>query len=177
MEFILRPWQAGDLVSLVQYANDRTVADNMMDAFPYPFTPSDGNRFLERFMAHDPQLFLAIAVNGIAVGAVGIHPDDDVYRRNAELGYWIGAPFRGKGIMTVAVQHATARAFLEIPHIDRIYARPFGSNTASQRVLEKAGFALEARLTGTFIKNGKIEDELIYAVRRLVQLSCRNDAP
>ena len=124
MEFILRPWQAGDLVSLVQYANDRTVADNMMDAFPYPFTPSDGHRFLERFMAHDPQLFLAISVNGIAVGAVGIHPDDDVYR-------------------------------------------PFGSNTASQRVLEKAGFILEARLTGTFIKHGKIEDELIYAFHRV----------
>ena len=50
--------------------------------------------------------------------------------------------------------------------INRIYARPFGSNLASQRVLEKTGFVLEARIQGAFIKNGKIEDELIYARRR-----------
>lgn len=166
MEFILRPWQAGDLGSLVQYADDRTVADNMTDAFPYPFTPTDGHRFLERFMAKDPQLVLAIAVKGIAVGAVGIHPDHDVYRRNAELGYWIGLPFRGKGIMPRAVKQATTRAFQILPEVHRIYARPFSSNLASQQVLEKAGFVLEARIASAFVKNGMVLDELVYAVRR-----------
>lgn len=166
MEFILRPWQISDIGSLVRYADDHTVADNMTDAFPYPFTPTDGLRFLERFMASDPQLVLAIAVNGIAVGAVGIHPDHDVYRRNAELGYWIGVPFRGKGIMPRAVQQATARAFEILPEVHRIYARPFSSNLASQHVLEKAGFVLEARIASAFVKNAVVLDELIYAMRR-----------
>ena len=50
--------------------------------------------------------------------------------------------------------------------INRIFARPFGTNIASQRVLEKAGFVLEARLEKTIFKNGEYLDELIYAVRR-----------
>lgn len=167
MEFSLRNWTLEDLPSLVRYANDATVADNLMDAFPHPYSEDDGRAFLARFMGMDPQLVLAIDVEGNAVGAIGIHPQGDVYRRNAELGYWLGGPFRGKGIMTRAIQQATARAFLILPDIHRIFARPFGSNLASQRVLEKAGFTLEAKLIGTFVKNGVVQDELIYAVRRL----------
>lgn len=55
--------------------------------------------------------------------------------------------------------------FSQFP-VNRIYARPFGSNLASQRVLEKAGFKLEARLDKVIFKNGVAEDELIYAVRK-----------
>lgn len=166
MEFILRPWCANDLTALLKYANDATVANHMTDAFPHPYTETDGRNALDRFMAKDPQLVLAIAVADRAVGAVGIHPQDDVHRCNAELGYWIGAPFRGKGIMPQAIQQATARAFHLLPHIHRIFARPFGSNLASQRVLEKAGYVLEARIPSSIVKNGRMEDELIYAVRR-----------
>ena len=165
-EFTLRPWRETDLPSLVKYANDPTVAGNLMDTFPHPYTEDDGKAFLQRFMANDPQLVLAIEVDGEAAGAVGIHPQGDVYRRNAELGYWLTKPHRGKGIMTEAVQQAVERGFRILPDIDRIFARPYGSNAASQRVLEKAGFTLEARLVGTFFKNGRVEDELIYAVRR-----------
>jgi RimJ/RimL family protein N-acetyltransferase len=165
-EFKLRPWTLDDLPALVKYANDPTVADNLMDTFPHPYTEADGKRFLALFMSKDPQLVLAIEVDGEAVGAVGLHPQGDVYRRNAELGYWIAMKHRGKGIMARAIQQAVARGFELLPDIHRIFARPYGSNTASQRVLEKAGFVLEARLLGTFLKNGRVEDELIYAVRR-----------
>jgi RimJ/RimL family protein N-acetyltransferase len=50
--------------------------------------------------------------------------------------------------------------------VTRIFARPFGTNAASQRVLEKAGFKLEARFDKSLFKNGEFLDELIYAVRR-----------
>lgn len=166
MPFELRPWTLADLPALVKHANDPTVADNLMDTFPHPYTEEHGKEFLERFLSKDPQLVLAIDVDGEAVGAVGIHPQFDVYRRNAELGYWIAKSHRGKGIMTEAVMQATARAFDILPNIQRVFARPFGSNLASQRVLEKAGFILEARMPGTFFKNDRVEDELIYAVRR-----------
>ncbi|HQW06577.1 MAG TPA: GNAT family N-acetyltransferase [Flavobacteriales bacterium] len=164
--FTLREWTMADLPALVEHANDPTVADNLTDAFPHPYTVEHGKAFLARFMGQDPQLVLAIDVDGAAVGAVGIHPQSDVYRRNAELGYWIAKAFRGKGIMTEAVKQATTRAFDILPDIHRVFARPYGSNTASQRVLEKAGFILEARMHGTFLKNGRVEDELIYAIRR-----------
>jgi RimJ/RimL family protein N-acetyltransferase len=50
--------------------------------------------------------------------------------------------------------------------VERIYARPFGSNLASQRVLEKAGFTLEGKFQQTIWKRDRYEDECIYAVRR-----------
>ena len=55
--------------------------------------------------------------------------------------------------------------------ITRIYARPFGTNGASQRALEKAGFKLEARLQKTIFKDGVYQDELIYATRKNVWYS------
>ena len=50
--------------------------------------------------------------------------------------------------------------------ITRIFARPFGTNASSQRVLEKTGYKLEARFEKTLFKNGEFIDELIYAIRR-----------
>jgi RimJ/RimL family protein N-acetyltransferase len=86
-------------------------------------------------------------------------------RLNAELGYWIGEPFRGRGIMTEAVKEMVTLVF-DTFEVNRIYATPFECNFASQRVLEKAGFTLEALLEKVAIKNGVLIDELIYAIRR-----------
>ena len=69
------------------------------------------------------------------------------------------------GIITAVVTQMVDFAFRTYD-IDRVYARPFGTNIASQRVLEKAGFVLEARIKDAIYKNGEKDDELIYAVRR-----------
>jgi RimJ/RimL family protein N-acetyltransferase len=68
--------------------------------------------------------------------------------------------------MTEAIRQMVHLGFAGFPAITRIYAIPFGSNVASQKALEKAGFTLEATLIGTLVKNGRVEDEWIYAVRR-----------
>jgi len=81
------------------------------------------------------------------------------------LGYWLAESYWGKGIITQAIRAIVDYGF-ETFEIDRIFARPFGSNIASQKVLEKVGFILEARLIKTIWKNGRYEDELIYAKRR-----------
>jgi len=109
----------------------------------------------------------AIEVNGEACGSIGLHLQPDIYRKNAELGYWLARPYHGRGIMTGAVNQMVKYGF-DTFAIDRIYARPFGNNPASKRVLEKAGFNLEAQLSKTLLKNGEMLDELIYAVRRSV---------
>lgn len=165
MEFQLRPWSADDLDSLVLYANNPDIARNMTDQFPHPYTREKGSMFLQYAMQGDPPNILAIAVGGQAVGGIGIHPQADVYRRNAELGYWLGEPFWGKGIVTRAVRQMVDYGFRHW-EIDRIYARPYGTNIGSQKVLEKAGFVLEGRFEKTIYKNGVYLDELIYAVRR-----------
>lgn len=163
--FTLRPFTMDDLPALVQHANDPTVAANLTDAFPHPYTEENGHSFLTEAMKDVP-LRRCIDIGGVACGAIGLHPKSDLWRRNMELGYWLAKEHRGKGIMTEAIKRMVDLGFATFPEIDRIYATPFGSNVASQRALEKAGFALEAYFRGTLVKNGRVEDEWIYAIRR-----------
>lgn len=121
--------------------------------------------FITMATKDNPIHIFAIGVDGEAVGGIGIHPQGDIHRKNAELGYWLGEPFWGRGIMSRAIQQAVDFAF-ETYNIDRVFARPFGSNTASQRVLEKNNFVLEGRFHQVLIKNDEREDELVYAIRR-----------
>ncbi|MFN6114586.1 MAG: GNAT family N-acetyltransferase [Flavobacteriales bacterium] len=163
--FTLRPFHPDDLTALVTRANDPTVAAHLTDSFPHPYTEAHGREFIAQ--AHQsPPLRRCIDINGECVGAIGLHPKMDLWRNNMELGYWLAAAHRGKGIMTEAIRQMVQLGFAEFPEITRIYAIPFGSNVASQKALEKAGFILEAKLIGTLLKNGKVEDEWIYAVRR-----------
>lgn len=154
-----------DLPALVKHANDPSVAANLTDAFPHPYTEEAGRAFLAEAMKSVP-LRRCIDIDGEACGAIGLHPKPDLWRRNMELGYWLAKEHRGKGIMTEAIKRMVPIGFETFPEVDRIYATPFGSNVASQRALEKAGFKLEAKLEGTLIKLGRKEDEWIYAVRR-----------
>ena len=163
--FTLRPFTMNDLPALVQHANDPTVAANLTDAFPHPYTEENGRSFLTEAMKDVP-LRRCIDIGGVACGAIGLHPKSDLWRRNMELGYWLAKEHRGKGIMTEAIKRMVGLGFATFPEIDRIYATPFGSNVASQRALKKAGFTLEAELIGTLVKNGRVEDEWIYAIRR-----------
>jgi len=161
----LRPWNISDLDSLVKYADNPRIARFMTDRFPHPYTAETGKAFIGMATAPDPVRIFAIDIDGEACGGIGLHPQEDIQRRNAELGYWLAEPFWNKGIISRAIPQVIEYGFRSLD-IDRIFARPFGTNAASQRVLEKVGFVLEARLQKTLVKNGVAEDELIYAVRR-----------
>jgi len=89
-----------------------------------------------------------------------------VERVGAEIGYWLGVPFWGRGIMTAALQAVTAHAFREHPELRRIWAVPFAWNPASMRVLEKAGYRAEGRMRESAVKDGKIVDQMLYAILR-----------
>lgn len=161
----LRPWTVMDIDSLVKYANNEKIANNLTNQFPHPYTREHAIGFIEMTQNHNPTQVFAIDLDGVAVGGIGIHTQQDVYCKNMELGYWLAEPFWGKGIVTKAVTEMIDYAF-DTFDIQRIFARPYGPNKASQRVLEKAGFKLDAHLKETFFKNGKYLDEYIYAVRR-----------
>lgn len=165
MKFILRPWTSSDLDSLVIHANNFEIAKNMMDTFPHPYTKEEGEKFLEMVNKQDPPLILAIEVDGEAVGSIGLHPQNDIMRKNGELGYWLAEPFWGKGIITKAIKEMADYGFEKLD-LERVFARPFGTNIGSQKALEKAGFRLEAHLENTLYKNEEYQDELIYALRK-----------
>mgnify|MGYP000925457634 CR=1 FL=1 len=165
MEFKLRKWEISDQDSLVKYANNFEISKNLTDAFPHPYTIDDAARFIEMATKAHPNHIFAIEVNGEAVGGIGIHPQTDINRKNAELGYWLGQPFWGNGIISKAIPEVVKYGF-DTFDIQRIYARPYGHNIASQKVLEKNGFTLEAHIKQNLYKNDEFVDELIYAIRR-----------
>lgn len=163
--FTLRPFRPTDADALVKYANNPNIARFMTDMFPHPFTLDNANGFIKKTLSVDPIRIRAIEMDGEIAGAIGVHPQEDIMRKNAELGYWLAEPFWGRGIMTEAIRQTIDYGF-QSWDIDRIFARPFGSNIGSQRALEKAGFKLEAKFEKTIFKNGAYEDEYVYAVRR-----------
>ncbi len=167
MEIKLRPWKIEDADSLVENANNFDIARFMSDAFPNPYTLEDAKNFIAFATKDEPLHIFAIDIDGQAVGGIGIHPQADIMKKNAELGYWLGEKYWGKGIISKAIREIIPWAF-NTYDITRIYARPFGSNMASQKVLEKAGFVLEARIKENIFKNGEYLDELIYAIRRQI---------
>ncbi|MEZ4966252.1 MAG: GNAT family N-acetyltransferase [Saprospiraceae bacterium] len=165
MDFVLRPWRPDDLDDLVRFANNPAIARNMTDQFPHPYSAENGKTFIAFATSETPPRILTIEVESHAAGGIGLHPQADIHRKNAELGYWLAEPYWGKGIITRAIGQMVEYGF-EQWDFDRIFARPFGTNIGSQRALEKAGFVLEARFEKTLFKNGEYLDELIYAVRR-----------
>ena len=110
-----------------------------------------------------PTLIFAIEVDGIAAGGIGLHQQADLHKKNMELGYWLADIHWGKGVMSGAVKQMVDYGFKTFD-INRIYARPFGTNKGSQRVLQKTGFKLEGTFEKAIYKNGEYIDELIYAV-------------
>lgn len=103
----------------------------------------------------------AIVIDGEAVGGIGIELRDDVYSRNAKFGYWLGEPFWGRGIMTEAAPLVVDYGFQHFDLI-RMEAGVFSNNPKSMRVLEKAGFILEAVHAKAIYKRGEVLDEHVY---------------
>jgi len=161
----VRPWAEGDAAALVRHADDREVWRNLRDRFPYPYTEADAEVWLTWALMQDPVTHFAIEVDGEAAGGIGIVLGEDVHRRTAEIGYWLGRTHWGRGIATEAVRAVTGYAF-SAHDLVRIQAFVFEWNTGSVRVLEKAGYELEARLRRAVEKDGETIDMLVYATLR-----------
>ena len=180
-DFTLRPWREADAASIApdhdpmapgaaptpRYADNAKIAANLRDVFPCPYAPQDAATFVESCIRQEGrgQMCRAIEVDGEAAGSIGLFLGSDVYRRSAELGYWLGEPLWGRGIMTAAVESMCREGFAAWD-IVRIHAEAFARNAASRRVLEKAGFALEGTLRRSVYKNGEMLDSCIYALVR-----------
>jgi len=161
----LRPFHPEDAASIVRHANDDEVWRFLRDRFPHPYTRSDAETWIACTSVQEPPLHFGIDLEGEVVGGIGIIPGTDVDRVSAEVGYWLGRTVWGRGLATQALASLTAYAFRTFD-VTRLFATPFAFNTASIRVLEKAGWVREGVLRRAVIKEGKVTDLLVYAVTR-----------
>lgn len=160
-EVSLRRPVISDKVQITELANNRKIADNLRDIFPYPYSEKDAADYINICMKEDVPVTFAIEFNGQLAGMIALVPQDDIYRKSAEVGYWIGEKFWGKSIATTALELITEYGFKELK-FKRIYSGVFDYNKASMRVLEKCGYEFEGIFKKNVIKNGKFYDEYRY---------------
>lgn len=161
----IRKWELSDAADLAAALSNPNILNNLRDGLPYPYTEQDGKDYISAMLSADAnEVFaFAITVDGKAVGSIGAFRQGNIHRQTAELGCYISEEYWGKGLMTEAVRQVCRYVF-EKSDILRIFAEPFAYNTASCRVLEKAGFQYEGTLRSNAVKNGKVIDMKMYSL-------------
>ncbi|AKA70421.1 GCN5-related N-acetyltransferase [Clostridium scatologenes] len=132
---------------------------------PYPYTENDAKNFISAMLNADKNTtyVFAITINNKVVGSIGVFRKDNIHFKTAEMGYYIGEAYWGKGIGTSAVKQVCKYIF-ENTDIIRIFAEPFSCNIGSCRVLEKSGFLYEGTLRKNAVKNRVVLDMKLYSI-------------
>ncbi|MCC6372129.1 MAG: GNAT family N-acetyltransferase [Bacteroidia bacterium] len=160
---LLRALRKEDAHELALQANNKKIWDNLRNYMPYPYTEKDAEFFIELTAKEEPRVTFAIEFEGNLCGIVGLLPQKDVYIKTAEIGYWIGEAYWGKGIATVALSLLTQHALNTLDFV-RLHTGVFEHNVASMRVLEKCGYEKDGVFKKCVLKNGKIIDEHRYSI-------------
>lgn len=164
-EWQVRSFHPDDAEALTRYANNPNVSRSLRDAFPYPYARSDAEDWISYATGQSPETNFAIASPTEAIGGIGLWFPQDAPRGSAEIGYWLGESFWGRGIATAALQALTEYAFAQLGLV-RITGCVYPWNPASARVMEKAGYVCEGRSANSAIKDGQPVDQLLYAITR-----------
>ena len=163
---ILREVSFDDSPVIAQLANNKKIWNNVRNRMPYPYALKDAEQFVEQALKSDDATVQAITLHGQVTGLIGLHPASDVYSGTAELGYWIGEPYWGRGLASAAVTQIIPIGFEQLK-LRRIYASVYEHNHASMRVLEKNGFQREGVARAAVLKNGQVLDEVRYGLVNL----------
>jgi len=158
----LRNFNKEDAKKMAVLADNYKISRNLRDGFPNPYTIENAEDFIRKFIFQNPLTVFAIEYKNEYVGNIGLSMGVDVYRKSAELGYFIGEPYWNLGITTTAINLITEYGFQKL-NLIRIYSGVFDFNLASQRVLEKCNFTREGIMKKAVFKSNKICDEYRYA--------------
>ena len=163
---LLRPWEEADAESLYEYAKDPQVGPAA--GWP-PHTSAENSREIIRTVLSEPETYaVCLKEEGRAVGSIGLMigsgstlglPDSE-----GEIGYWIGVPFWGKGLIPEAVRELIRHAFVDL-HLEALWCGYFDGNEKSRRVQEKCGFLYHHTVPDVYVK--QIDDHRTEHVTRL----------
>lgn len=164
-DIAIRNYRNDDREQLAGIADNPNVARHLANRFPHPYTLADADAWLALTGLETRPCNFAIEWRGELAGGIGLDPLSDIHSGTAELGYWLGEPYWGKGLASRAVGLLLPYAFGELFFI-RLQAKIFAENRASMRVLEKNGFVREGVMRKHISKNGIVSDAVLYAKLR-----------
>lgn len=138
---ILRPWQDSDAEDLYQYASNEEVGP--IAGWPIHTSVENSREIIKDVLSNPETFAVVLKSKGQAVGSIGLMigaasniglPDTE-----GEIGYWIGVPFWGQGLIPEAVQEIIRYAYEDL-HLEKLWCGYFEGNEKSKRVQEKCGF-------------------------------------
>jgi RimJ/RimL family protein N-acetyltransferase len=159
-----------DKVACVEHMKDKEIYERTL-RIPYPYGEADFETWFESLgkTTQEQGRLSTWAIRnetGLLIGACGLDGLTEPKAHRAEIGYWLGKPYWGRGIMTAVVRRVTAVALAEFDLV-KITAHVFASNPASARVLEKCGFESEGYLKKHYAKDGLFVDAWAYALLKM----------
>jgi len=164
---LLRPFSPADAADVRRLAGQREVAANTL-TIPHPYEEGMADEWIAthagQFARGAGAVFAVVERDsGLLVGAIGLSIAADHAR--AELGYWVGKPYWGRGYCTEAARAVLGYAFGDLG-LHRVHAHHFARNPASGRVMRKVGMTREGCLRGHVRKWGVFEDLESYGILR-----------
>ena len=159
--FCLRAFAATDAPRLAGLAGVTSVVRYTL-GIPLPYSVDAAAEWiagLDARFVDGVELIYALSLRGHLVGSIGLTFEPEHAR--AEIGYWLGEPYRGRGLMRAAVQALCEHVFT-VRQINRIYGFCFPENVASHTVLRGAGFRREGKLRAHVVKDGCAEDVVVF---------------
>lgn len=153
-------------LTVIDYSDAKRLAELLNDkdiyavtaSIPYPYTLADANAFIASVIEFEKSNrmqkdWVIRNCTGQLIGGIGLLLNYGPDAHKSEIGYWLGKPYWGRGIMTQVVQIFSDR-ILSSGRLVRVEALVYEENSASSRVLEKAGFEREGFHRKAIVKDG-----------------------
>jgi len=161
----LRKLKKSDAVLIYKNANDKDI--ERFTTIPFPYKLEGAFKFVSKShinIRHKKAFSFGIIeiTSNLLIGIISLDSVDLVHN-NAEIGFWLGKKFRGKGYMTEAIKLILNFGFNELK-LERIYARVVSINIISQNILKKIGFVYEGTMRKSFLKNNRYMDDQIFSI-------------
>jgi RimJ/RimL family protein N-acetyltransferase len=152
---------------LFKQINDPAIAANTL-GIPYPFPYEEVLPYIERNLERAATgeyapFAIVLKDHEVFIGYTRLTTEGD--QRRAELAYWLGQSYWGRGYVTEAAAHVVAFGFERL-NINRIFAFCFADNTGSRRVMEKLGMTYEGTWRRDVLKDGQFKDVAFYGLLR-----------
>ena len=141
VRLIMRPWKESDAENLYEYAKDPNVGP--IAGWPVHTSVENSREIIRDVLSAEETYAVCLKEDGKAIGSIGLMvgaaSNLNIADTEGEIGYWIGVPFWGRGLIPEAVNELLRHGFEDLK-LDKIWCGYFEGNTKSKRVQEKCGF-------------------------------------
>ncbi len=153
---ILRPWEESDAKDLFKFASDPRIGP--IAGWPAHKSEEESLEIIRRFLSVPETYAVTLKEDQKAIGSIGLktgkNSEMDLKDNEAEIGYWIGVPYWGNGLIPEATKEIIRHAFNDL-HLECLWCEYYDGNEKSHRVQEKCGFTYHHTCNNVYVPQMK----------------------